>query len=80
MRSVIRYLCYAAVGLFVAWGLSLVFPAAMGERAVARGAIELVMVFAIPIFIGIGWIVVFVITVAWQMLKIWIVRNLRSEP
>lgn len=78
-RAVIFYLGYGVVGLSVAWSLSYLFPAAMTDRAFAKGLIELVMVFAIPILIGIGWIVVFVFTVAWQMLKIWVARNLKSE-
>ena len=57
-RAVICYLSYGVVGLSVAWSLSYLFPAAMTDRAFAKGLIELVMVFAIPIFIGIGWIVV----------------------
>jgi fucose permease len=78
-RPIIRYFGYGAVGLFVAWGLSHTFPAAMSNRGLARGVMELVMVFAIPVFIAIGWITVFILTLSWQMLKIWIARNWSSE-
>jgi fucose permease len=51
----------------------------MSDRGLARGVMELVMVFAIPVFIAIGWITVFILTLSWQMLKIWIARNWSSE-
>lgn len=77
--AAIRYLGYGAVGLLVAWGLSHTFPAAMSNRGLARGVMELVMVFAIPVFIAIGWIVVFILTLMWQMPKVWVARNWNTE-
>ena len=76
---IIRYVDYGAVGLFVAWGLSRIFPEAMSNRGLARGVIELVMVFAIPVFIVIGWLCIFAATLMWQMLKMWIARYRSAE-